>query len=127
MATSDKPWTFGYLLRRYRVAAGLSQEELAERAALSQRGISDLERGKRQLPHPATVRRLIDALDLVEGDRATLMTASHKNYEQRGRTTTAVAASPGTSVRLPVPLSTIIGREGDIARLSDVLQARRLL
>jgi len=52
MATSDKPWTFGYLLRRYRVAAELSQEELAERAALSQRGISDLERGKRQLPLP---------------------------------------------------------------------------
>ena len=34
---------FGNLLRRYRVAAGLTQEELAERAGVSTRGISDLE------------------------------------------------------------------------------------
>lgn len=32
------------LLQQYRQAAGLSQEELAERAGLSARGISDLER-----------------------------------------------------------------------------------
>ena len=32
-------------MRRYRLAAGLTQEELAERAGLSARGISDLERG----------------------------------------------------------------------------------
>ena len=38
---------FGDLLRRYRTAAGLTQEELAERAGLSTRGISDLERGAR--------------------------------------------------------------------------------
>ncbi len=37
--------TFGELLRRSRVATGLTQEELAERAGLSARGISDLERG----------------------------------------------------------------------------------
>src|SRR5690242_15206834 len=98
MATSDKPWTFGYLLRSYRVAAGRSQDELAERAALSRRGISDLERGKRQLPHPATVRRLINALDLVDSDRTTLMTASHKNHGQQGRTTTGVAPPPATAV-----------------------------
>ena len=36
------------LLLRYRMAAGLSQEDLAERAGLSRRGISDLERGARR-------------------------------------------------------------------------------
>ena len=35
---------FGELLRRYRVAAGLTQEALAERAGISTRGVSDLER-----------------------------------------------------------------------------------
>lgn len=51
-------------LQGHRVAAGFSQKELAERAGLSRRGISDLERGERRSPHPATVRRLESALGL---------------------------------------------------------------
>jgi transcriptional regulator with XRE-family HTH domain len=38
------------LLRQYRVAAALSQEALAERAGLSARTISDLERGVKTSP-----------------------------------------------------------------------------
>ena len=41
--------TFAGLLRRYRRERGLTQEELAERAGLAARTISDLERG---LPDP---------------------------------------------------------------------------
>lgn len=36
---------FGALLKRYRLAAGLSQQALAERARLSARAISAYERG----------------------------------------------------------------------------------
>jgi hypothetical protein len=43
IATDER--SFGYLLRRYRLAALLTQEQLAERAHLSYRTISDLERG----------------------------------------------------------------------------------
>lgn len=39
----DGPGLFGVLLNRYRAAAGLSQEELAEAAGLSRRGISNPE------------------------------------------------------------------------------------
>jgi transcriptional regulator with XRE-family HTH domain len=53
------PQAFGALL--HRLAAGLSQAELAERAGLSARGISDLERGVRQAPYPATLRRLAES------------------------------------------------------------------
>jgi transcriptional regulator with XRE-family HTH domain len=42
---------FGAVLKRYRVAAGLAQEAPAERARLSTRGISDLERGRHRLPY----------------------------------------------------------------------------
>jgi Helix-turn-helix domain len=42
MAPRDEPSAFAALLRRCRQAAGLSQEELAELAGLSRRGISDL-------------------------------------------------------------------------------------
>jgi DNA-binding XRE family transcriptional regulator len=40
---------FGDLLKRYRVAAGLSQEALAERARMSAHSISSIERGARRL------------------------------------------------------------------------------
>jgi transcriptional regulator with XRE-family HTH domain len=40
--------SFGALLKRHRVAAGLSQESLAERARLSARAISAYERGLRR-------------------------------------------------------------------------------
>jgi predicted ATPase/class 3 adenylate cyclase len=67
---------FAALLKRYRLAAGLSQEELASRAGLSSRGISDLERGIRVNPRPATVRLLADALGLSATDRATFLAAA---------------------------------------------------
>ncbi|MFL5656177.1 MAG: helix-turn-helix domain-containing protein, partial [Ktedonobacteraceae bacterium] len=46
--------SFGALLKRYRLAAGLSQEALAARASLSARTISDLERGIHGTPHTDT-------------------------------------------------------------------------
>jgi predicted ATPase len=42
--------SFAQLLRRYRLAAGLTQGGLAERATLSREAISALERGERQYP-----------------------------------------------------------------------------
>src|SRR5437868_1376814 len=66
--------SFGDLLRRYREAAGLSQEALAERAALSPRGLLYLERGMHR-PYPGTLRRLADALSLTPQEREALMLA----------------------------------------------------
>jgi transcriptional regulator with XRE-family HTH domain len=67
---------FGLLLRRFRTAAALSQEELAERAGLSVRALGDLERGVHQAPRLTTVRLLADALPLSESQRADLLAAS---------------------------------------------------
>jgi len=50
MLAENGPGSFGALLQWYRTAAGLTQEELAERAGLSRRGVSDLERGSRRAP-----------------------------------------------------------------------------
>jgi WD40 repeat protein/class 3 adenylate cyclase len=55
---------FAESLRRHRLAAGLTQEGLAERAGLSARGVQDLERGLRRSPHPDTARRLASALGI---------------------------------------------------------------
>src|SRR5215216_13944 len=68
----DPAASFAALLRRHRVATGLSQEALAERAGLSARAISDLERGARRAPYRETVRLLADALDLMPSDHVAL-------------------------------------------------------
>src|SRR5690349_1928416 len=70
--------TFGSLLRRYRVMAGLTQEALAEGAGISLRGISDLERGLRRVPYPDTVERLIEALGLGTAERDALFAARRR-------------------------------------------------
>ena len=54
------PITFAVLLRRHRLAAGLTQDDLAGRSGLSVRGIQDLERGARTSPRAETVRLLAD-------------------------------------------------------------------
>jgi tetratricopeptide (TPR) repeat protein/transcriptional regulator with XRE-family HTH domain len=63
--------SFGDLLKRYRHAAGLSQEALAARAGYSMGHISKLERSAR-LPMPATAEVLADALTLGGPERAVL-------------------------------------------------------
>jgi transcriptional regulator with XRE-family HTH domain len=63
------PVTFAALLRQHRLAAGLTQEELAQRSGLSRRGISDIERGLKRRPYRNTVARLATALSLAEAER----------------------------------------------------------
>ena len=56
---SDSSASFGELLRDHRRAAGLTQEELAERAGVSPRSISELERGGAHIPRRDTVALLV--------------------------------------------------------------------
>ena len=70
------PSRVGDLVRRHRIAAALSQEALAERAGLSVRAISDLERGVHRVPRLETVRLLADALALARPSRAELLAAA---------------------------------------------------
>lgn len=55
----------GASIRSARLASGLSQEALAERAGLSTRTISDVERGAISQPRSTTVRALADALGVA--------------------------------------------------------------
>ena len=82
---------FGEVLKRYRVVAGLTQEELAERAHLSVRAISDLERGARRTPYRETVRLLVVALELSAQDADVFGAAA------RRRTSPSAAVPPSLS------------------------------
>jgi predicted ATPase/DNA-binding XRE family transcriptional regulator len=114
---------FATMLRRQRVAAGLSQAMLAERAGLSVRGISDLERGVRQIPHPATVARLAEALGMKPAEWAALLEprrASRPDVAQDGPIRRP--APP-----LPVSLTSLVGREQELAEVRGLLDGARLL
>lgn len=77
----DQPATFGELLKRCRIAANLTQEALAERAGLSVRAISDLERGLHRTPQRDTVHLLAVALDLSPEDRAALEATARRGRD----------------------------------------------
>jgi predicted ATPase/DNA-binding XRE family transcriptional regulator len=109
---------FGALLLRLRSAAGLSQEDLAERSGLSRNGVSDLERGLRQSPRLETVRLLADALALGEADRAALLAAARPGLWQDTREPTVLPPH----VSLPTPLTRLIGREHELETLRDRLK-----
>jgi len=107
---------FGSLLRRYRSAAGLTQGELAERAGLSVRGISDLERGVKAEPRKDTVLRLADALRLAPAERALFEGARRRMAFGSGAnvdTTGNVAPWPPSSAAAPP----IVGRARELAAL----------
>src|SRR5215208_6591461 len=108
---------FGARLRRLREAAGLTQEELAQKAGLAARGISDLERGARNRPYPHTVRSLADALRLPEDERAALFAAVPK---RGGPHRPASAAVPHQA--LPVSATPLVGRERDLEDVADLLR-----
>src|SRR5579871_3699012 len=100
MLTGAGPGSFGELLQRYRLAAGLSQRELAEWAGLSQRGISDLERGQRGAPQAGTVRRLAEALSLDQTQRATLLASAQATTGKPGSSQPAPETTLGFAERL---------------------------
>src|SRR5215218_4955405 len=114
---SESTTLFGETLRRLRSAAALSQEVLAERAGLSERGISDLERGARLVPRLETVRMVADALALGDADRTALLVAARPGLLGNGHTT----PDPTTPRSLPTPLTRLIGRETELAALRAVL------
>ena len=72
------PASFATLLRSHRLAARLSQEELAEAARISSAAVGAYERGVRLTPHKVTLVRLADALRLAETNRARFLTAARR-------------------------------------------------
>jgi transcriptional regulator with XRE-family HTH domain/DNA polymerase III delta prime subunit len=102
--------TFGSMLRRYRRAAGLSQEALATLAGLSTHAVGDLERGYRCRPHQDTVALLVEALKLPERDRALLEAAVRRSRRMqagispstRDLTALMIGVLPG-GVDVPLP------------------------
>jgi predicted ATPase/transcriptional regulator with XRE-family HTH domain len=142
------PTSFGILLRQHRIQAGLTQEELAERARLSERAVSDLERGGNRTPRVHTVRQLAHALQLSPAEQQVLLDASRfaepvNVGEDGGRVNAPVgddsfgthsARTPEVSLdqpeqQLPVggflgamPSGPLVAREQELARILSLAE-----
>jgi predicted ATPase/transcriptional regulator with XRE-family HTH domain len=109
---------FGALLRQLRLAAGLTQEGLAERAGVSSKAVSDLERGPTRSPRLDTVALLADALGLDPTGRSRLLAAARP---ETASSTPLPPTAPAPRA-LPRPLTPLIGREGIAGAVAELLR-----
>lgn len=114
----------GSAVRHYRLRAGLTQEELAERAGLSVRGLRKLECGGTARPHSATVRKLAGVLGVADpfeiGDPADPLVVVIADHHTRfaGRLGRVLAARARATFRVAGVVTTgdeavaLVGRSG---------------
>jgi predicted ATPase/transcriptional regulator with XRE-family HTH domain len=117
---------FGALLRRHRMAAGLSQERLAELAQISTEAVSALERGVRRAPQRQTLALLVGALKLDADDREAFTLAAVRPSQPRLRTPRAGDSPASLLLSAPSALTSFVGRESDVATLLSRLRSDRL-
>jgi len=115
--------SFSELLKRRRVASGLSQESLAERAGISASAIGALERGARRAPYRETVALLAGALGLSSTEHAELEAAAERARGRQGRPGT----EPAATHNLPERLTSFVGRDEEIAQIKALLAVHRLV
>ena len=130
MGPSESGGSFGAILRSYRRAAELTQEELAERAGISARSVSDLERGTSHTPRRDTVEMLAGALGLGDDERVALQAAlNHRRGPRPASTEDHPSPSPAVPARhnLPRQLTSFVGRERELRELEAVLDATPLM
>jgi predicted ATPase/DNA-binding XRE family transcriptional regulator len=113
---ADSISSFGELLKKHRSRAGISQEELAERARLSVKTVAALEQGVRHKPYRHTIDRLSDALGLSAHQRLELERAAGAPDE--------AASRPNN---LPSQLSSFVGREHETATVRNLIFKHRLV
>lgn len=128
MASEELPEQgFGKLLGSYRLAAGLTQEELAALSGLSIRALGDIERNRTARPYRASVERLADAL------RLSGTTRQHFLDTGRGRSSPLPEAAqdgppprqvPNVPRQMPATVPYFTGRDSELSALTDLLCSR---
>ncbi|MBO0731566.1 MAG: helix-turn-helix transcriptional regulator [Acidimicrobiaceae bacterium] len=110
----------GTWVRQQRLAAGLTQEELAERSGVSVRTISDLERRRTQHPYPRSIRALATSMGMSSTQSDELIAAWRKSQlDERNKPAPTAVAPSAVPRRLPAPVRHFTGRAAALRSLSD--------
>lgn len=112
---------FGQRVRALRMAAGKTQAELAEAAGISERTISDLERGLRSSVYPATARRLADALSVGQDNLANFLLSAQGQEPAAPAFDTGRAPAAYRS-QIPVRPNRLIGRGSELAQVLQLVR-----
>jgi predicted ATPase/transcriptional regulator with XRE-family HTH domain len=119
---------FGLLLRRHRIAAGFTQEALAERARMSVRGIASLERGVRRNPQRGTLALLSEALQLSAAElREFELAALPSPGRRRGPPPNGAVWAGSAVATMPFALSSFVGRDREIEEIGALVRDRRMV
>ncbi len=110
--------SFGALLRRHRLAAGLTQEALAECAGVSAKAVSELERDPFRTPRLETVTLLADALRLDPDERARLLAAARPDHSP----ITLSLPSRDVPLHMPRQLTMLFGRDGVVEAVAELVR-----
>jgi tetratricopeptide (TPR) repeat protein len=139
ISVGDRTLPPGSWLRQRREAAGLTQEDLADRSGVSVRSISDLERNRTRKPYPSSIRSLVRALGLSEAAADHLVAhyrighnigaggASGSGWDEPAAPASGqnAGSGPAPSViprQLPASLRHFAGRTGELKVLSGLLE-----
>ncbi len=114
---------FGGILKQLRLAAGLTQEELADASGVAARSISDLERGVNQTARKDTAEMLANGLGLNGSARTAFASAA------RGRPVGEAAMPPAVLLgdqpaglrALPRDITAFIGRDAELKQIGDAV------
>ena len=109
---------FAASLRRHRIAARLTQEQLAARAGLAARSVSQLERGRVRYPRPETVRLLGQALGLDPAELDGFLTMARGDY-WAGRLPAGSDGGSAVPAQLPGAVVAFTGRAAELAKLDQ--------
>jgi predicted ATPase len=115
--------SFGALLRKFRIAAGLSRAALAEQANIGADLLSALE-GDESTPSADALAALASALELSDERRRALESAASATG---AGTPPAEEPRAARSTNLTAALRSFVGRDAELGEIATALQASRLV
>jgi transcriptional regulator with XRE-family HTH domain len=106
--------SLGRMVRRLRLEADLTLEQLSEASGISDRALSDIERGAARGPQHRTVLAIATALALADVDQATLVRTAREGRRR-------VTPSPRTRLSLPRDVDDFTGRARELTTITAAM------